>query len=601
MNSHEGSVEENLISLLKLPQITTEILEAANETVRMISSLSPEVKPLVEQLVLNSQLNCSSHQQNGVNFANFVDSLPRDLYFKVLLDLTAIPNLDGFNWLQHALISKNTLTLEEWEALVNKGQAMEQWDRFETLVKELGDVQKTTLYDIVNKFPTKLDSNSANGDRQKLEAPSVKLEPCFQPLPNLSDSPQDIITIDDDDEPSKKDNLRIKVENMCSSSNGPFLGVVPNSGVDVKPFVTPKSELKPKMEANSKVGANKDSQVYLIPGSRKETPGGSFIQVFQKSGKRKRKSGSQTPSQLSSLSQGNDKEVAADKESIVAPASSEDESAGAKRRRSHVVSDPGANPTRSREKQTTPLSSTSSPSLSAQSARSQPRNDWAKNRSPASSLPVSSSGPGRMDVVPGVKRNSYEDISASSGSSETVSPALFPSSSSLSSSPSPALGHPSQKEDVEDSQSGDDPEVIFDECCICGESIPRMMDNPRSSMIHHMAQEHDDIPSGVPTSSPYCSVRCRRCRLFFQDLFIRDLHEKKACQAPECEGCKLSSSQSEMMMILHLASKHGEIPPGCPTQMSPADVQCCFCKLWFNATIYDQFHQEACVTTTHLL
>ena len=71
------------------------------------------------------------------------------------------------------------------------------------------------------------------------------------------------------------------------------------------------------------------------------------------------------------------------------------------------------------------------------------------------------------------------------------------------------------------------------------ESIPRMMDNPRSSMIHHMAQEHDDIPSGVPTSSPYCSVRCRRCRLFFQDLFIRDLHEKKACQAPECEGCKV--------------------------------------------------------------
>ena len=561
---------------------------AVTEVINLIMALSPSLRSKVEALVLSNTVNCLPDLRGGV--AYFLDSLPRELYCQVLVDLTAAPSLDNFNWLKHALASENVLTSDEWECLLIK-PIMSDWSTVETLVTELGGAQKTKLMDIVSHFQM-TNSNSTNEDQQKLleetllegfgkapTMPKIKREPYLQPQTNPSDVyPLDTITIDDDDDDksARKDDLRIKVETMCSNSNGPIHGPALRSALDLKPNVL-MTDVKPKLE---NVESNAEAKVYLIPGSRKVTPGGSVIQVFQRSGKRKRKSGSKTPSQQASLSEGSAIDAAADKDSIVAPASSEDESRGSKRRRSHDISDPAANLTRSREKQTSPLSSASPLGESTPSQPQKSQNDREKGSLPVSSQPALS-----------LKLNSSDDTSGIG--SISVSPRD-------SISPYTTLGRPSQKEDVEDSsQSGDDPEVVYDECFICSESIPRMMDNPRSSMIHHMAQEHDDIPAGSTSSSPNSDVRCRRCRLFFQDLFIKDLHEKKACLAPECEGCKLSSSQSETMRLLHLASTHGNVPPGCPTQM-PSGEQCPFCRLWFHAAIL-KLHGKQCVKTTYLL
>ena len=73
-----------------------------------------------------------------------------------------------------------------------------------------------------------------------------------------------------------------------------------------------------------------------------------------------------------------------------------------------------------------------------------------------------------------------------------------------------------------------------------------MMDNPNSAMLHHMAQEHGDIPAGKSVSNPHCLVKCRRggCGQYFQDAFIRDLHEEKECAGDECPGCKVSYEKS---------------------------------------------------------
>lgn len=586
MNSNEGSVEDKLLSLIQSPQITSEALVEVKEVVKLIMVLSPVVVNKVHGLVMSNALNCLPDLRGGFqsSVAYFVDSLPRELYCQVLVDLAAAPSLENFNWLKHALASENVLTYVEWERLLFKPM-LSDWSTFTNLVSELAEAQKTKLMEIVSHFQDP-NSNSTNDGQQKwLEGlgkaptmPKIKKEPCLQPQPNPHEGdPLDTITIDDDDddESARQDDLRVKVETMCS-----FLVPSPSSASDIKPKVKPNVEdVKPDAEA----------KVYLIPGSRKVTPGGSVIQVFQRSEKRKRKSGSKLPSKHPPLSEGSAIDAAADKGSIVAPTSSEDESTGAKRQRSHDVSDPAANLTRSREKQTTPLSSASP---SGESTPSQLQNDWEKGRSPVFSQPDYSLDPGRNDTVPGGKLNLSDDTSGIG--SRSVSPRDIIS-------PYSTLGHPVKKEDDdEDSQSGNDPAVVYDECFICSESIPRMMDNPLSSMIHHMAQEHDDIPAGSSTSSPNGDVRCRRCRLFFQDLFIKDLHEKKACQAPECEGCKLSLSQSETMRLLHLASTHGDIPPGCPTRIPLSGEQCPFCRLWFQAAIL-KFHVKECVKTTNLL
>jgi len=183
MNSNKGSGGNNpLASLLKSPLITRKVVKAANETIKLIACLSPEVRSLVEEVVFTDRLDYS---QTVNDSSHFVDFLPRDLYFKVLLDLIAVPNLDDFNWLQRALVSKIDLTLEEWEALISKAQVTDE-PRFETLVMELSYDQQKSLFDIVNKFPTKVNSSSTNDDRQKLlEAPNLNQEP------DLSDSPRD--------------------------------------------------------------------------------------------------------------------------------------------------------------------------------------------------------------------------------------------------------------------------------------------------------------------------------------------------------------------------------------------------------------------------
>merc|ERR1719219_3386350 len=113
-----------------------------------------------------------------------------------------------------------------------------------------------------------------------------------------------------------------------------------------------------------------------------------------------------------------------------------------------------------------------------------------------------------------------------------------------------------------------------------------------------MAQEHEDIPTGLMKQTPSCSIRCRRCRAYFQDIFLRDLHEAKACTAKECDGCKLARSQSETLLIQHLASDHGEIPPGSQVQIETSDKQCAFCHLWFKCAIFDKFHVDDCVNKT---
>ena len=88
-----------------------------------------------------------------------------------------------------------------------------------------------------------------------------------------------------------------------------------------------------------------------------------------------------------------------------------------------------------------------------------------------------------------------------------------------------------------------------------------MMDNPKSAMCHHMAQEHGDIPTGESEPKPHCLVKCRRggCAKYFQDAFIRDLHEEKECAGEECPGCKVSFKENIIPWVSERTSV-GTIP-----------------------------------------
>ena len=78
-----------------------------------------------------------------------------------------------------------------------------------------------------------------------------------------------------------------------------------------------------------------------------------------------------------------------------------------------------------------------------------------------------------------------------------------------------------------------------------------MPDDLQLAMTHHMAVEHEDIPTGVTEKTLEYTVRCRRCQAFFRDAFIRDLHETKVCSAPECDGCQVGG------MLVVVVSKCG--------------------------------------------
>lgn len=57
--------------------------------------------------------------------------------------------------------------------------------------------------------------------------------------------------------------------------------------------------------------------------------------------------------------------------------------------------------------------------------------------------------------------------------------------------------------------------------------------------------------------------------------------ESALCRyVPTRFSSQLAKSQSDALFLQHLASDHGELPPGCPTQIESSDLQCPFCKLW---------------------
>ena len=189
MNSNEGSVEDKLLSLIQSPQITSEALVEVKEVVKLIMVLSPVVVNKVHGLVMSNALNCLPDLRGGFqsSVAYFVDSLPRELYCQVLVDLAAAPSLENFNWLKHALASENVLTYVEWERLLFKPM-LSDWSTFTNLVSELAEAQKTKLMEIVSHFQDP-NSNSTNDGQQKwLEGlgkaptmPKIKKEPCLQP------------------------------------------------------------------------------------------------------------------------------------------------------------------------------------------------------------------------------------------------------------------------------------------------------------------------------------------------------------------------------------------------------------------------------------
>ena len=237
-NSKDVSAEDKLMSLLHSPQITPESLKAVDEVLKLIMVLSPAVRLKVEAFILSNTLYRLPDSRGG-SVACFVDSLPKELYCKVLVDLTAARSLNNFNWLKHALASENVLTSDEWERLLLKPIVLD-WSTVENLVTELCEAQKTKMLAIVSQFQ----------------------------ITNLNSTDEE--------------QLKLLEETLLVG-----LG---------------KAPMMPKTKRRT---CQQQQQLYNSKGpiffSRKVTPGGSVIHVFQGSGKRK--SGSKPPTQQPSLSE----------------------------------------------------------------------------------------------------------------------------------------------------------------------------------------------------------------------------------------------------------------------------------------------------------